>query len=130
MTYIDNTNTVEHYVPDTHANFRRHYAHNSSGDAGLAVVVTLVNNTGGETSLPTDLVVSFADHSGNDVGNQLTFNNTDGTGYGPAIANGHGSGESFSSGTQFDPGQAVAESPDIGASLPHLPALHCHVSQQ
>jgi hypothetical protein len=130
VTYIDDTNAVDYYVPDTDANFQRHYAANAVGSAaGLAVVITLVNNTGEKASLPTGLVVSFTDQNGNYVGTPLTFNNRNGTGYGPAIANGHGSGEAFSSSTLFNPGQAVAESPDIGASLPLQPDLNCHASQ-
>jgi hypothetical protein len=129
VTYIDNANAVDHYVPDTDANFQQHYADNrNSGDAGLAVVITLVNS-GGPASLPTGLVVSFTDQRGNHVGRPQAFNNANGTGYGPAVANGHGSGEVFSSGTVFGPGQRVAESPDIGASVPQRPDLNCQVRQ-
>lgn len=95
-----------------------------------AVVVTFVNNTGGLASLPTGLVVSFTDQSGNYVGNPQTFDNTNGSGYGAAVVNGQGSGEAFSSGTLFRQGQAVTESPDIGASVPQQPDLNCQVSQQ
>jgi hypothetical protein len=131
VTYIDETSAVDYYVPDTAANFQRHYADNTiSGAAGLAVVITLVNNTGEKASLPTGLVVSFTDQSGNEVGSPLTFNNSNGTGYGPAVANGHGSGEVFSAKTLFDRGQAVAESPDIGASLPPRPDLSCRVRKE
>ncbi len=131
MTYIDYAKTVDYYVPDTGANFRQHYADNNiSGRAGLAVVVTLVNDTGGPASLPTGLVVSFTDQSGSYVGSPRAFNNANGTGYGAAVANGRGSGEAFSSSTLFNPGQAVAESPDIGASVPQQPDLNCHVSQR
>jgi hypothetical protein len=130
VTYIDVANTVDYYVPDTGANFRQHYADNkTSGDAGLAVVITLVNDTGGPASLPTGLVVSFTDQGGSHVGSPRAFNNANGTGYGAAVANGRGSGEVFSSGTRFNAGQAVAESPDIGASVPHKPDLNCQVSQ-
>jgi hypothetical protein len=130
VTYIDDTNAVDHYVPDTDANFQRHYAHNhDSGDAGLAVVITFINR-GGPASLPTGLVVSFTDQSGNHAGNPQSFNNANGTGYGPAVADGHGSGEVFSSDTKFSPGQTVAESPDIGASVPQQPGLNCQVSRR
>ena len=130
VTYLDDANAVDYYVPDTGANFRRHIADNhASGDAGLAVVVTLVNDTGGPASLPAGLVVSFTDHSGSHVGGPQAFNNADGTGYGAAVANGRGSGEVFSAGTLFRPGQAVAESPDIGASVPHQPDLNCQVAR-
>jgi hypothetical protein len=130
VTYIDNANAVDHYVPDTDANFQQHYARShNSGDAGLAVVITFVNR-GGPASLPTGLVVSFTDQSGMHVGKPRTFNNANGTGYGPAVANGHGSGEVFSSGTLFNPGQTVAESPDIGASVPQRPDLKCRVSRR
>ena len=130
VTYIDDANAVDRYVPDTDANFQRYYARNhNSGDAGLAVVITFIN-TGGQASLPTGLVVSFTDRSGHHVGNPQTFNNTNGTGYGPAVADGHGSGEVFSSGTLFNRGQTVAESPDIGASVPQQADLNCQVSRQ
>jgi len=34
VTYIDDTNAVDYYVPDTDANFQQHYADNKiSGDA-------------------------------------------------------------------------------------------------
>ncbi len=131
MTYIDDANTVDYYVPDTGANFRRHFADNDiRGDAGLAVVITFVNDTGGPASLPTGLVVSFTDQSGRYAGSPQTFNNANGTGYGAAVADGRGSGEVFSSSTLFNPGQAVAESPDIGASVPQQPDLNCQVSHQ
>ena len=131
VTYIDETNTVERYVPDTDGNFQRHYAGNNIiGAAGMAVVITFVNNTGGPASLPSGLIVSFTDRSGNNVGKPQTVNNTNGTGYGPAVANGHGSGETFSSGTIFSQGETVAESPDIGVSVPRQPDLSCQLSGQ
>ena len=130
VEYVDEANAVDHYVPDTGANFRHHFADSKvSGNANLAVVVTLVNHTGGAASLPTGLVVSFTDQSGSHVGSPQTFNKANGTGYGAAVAGGRGSGEVFSSGTQFSPGQAVSESPDIGASVPHKPGLNCEVSR-
>jgi hypothetical protein len=130
VEYVDETNAVDHYVPDTGANFRHHFADsNVSGNANLAVVVMLVNHTGGAASLPTGLVVSFTDRSGSHVGSPQTFNKANGTGYGAAVAHGRGSGEVFSSGTQFSPGQAVAESPDIGGSVPPKPGLNCQVSR-
>ena len=130
MTYIDDANAVEYYVADTDANFRRHYAANGiSGDAGLAVVITLVNDTGGRASLPTGLAVSFTDKRGSHVGSPQTFNNANGTRYGAAVADGRGSGETFSSSTLFNPRQAVAESPDIGASVPQQPDLTCQVGR-
>jgi hypothetical protein len=130
VEYVDETNAVDRYVPDTGANFRRHFAGSKvSGNASLAVVVTLVNHTGGAASLPTGLVVTFTDQGGNQVGSPLAFNKANGTGYGAAVAHGQGSGEVFSSGTQFSPGQAVAESPDIGTSVPHRPDLNCQVSR-
>lgn len=131
VTYIDDTNMVDNYVPDTDANFQQHYADNSiSGAAGLAVVITLVNDSGGPAPLPAGLVVSFTDQGGNYVGNPQTFNNANGTGYGAAIAHGHGSGEKFSASTLFDQGQAVAESPDLAAPVPQRPDLHCQVSRR
>jgi hypothetical protein len=131
VTYIDDTNLVEYYVPDTAANFQQHYADNNvSGAASLAVVVTLVNHSGGPASLPTGLVVSFTDQGGNDVGDPQTFNNVNGTGYGAAIAHGHGSGEKFSATTLFEPGQTVAESPDLAAPVPQQPDLSCRASPQ
>jgi hypothetical protein len=131
VTYIDDANAVDYYVPDNGANFRQHYKdNNQAGGASLAVVITLVNHTGGPASLPTGLVVSFTDQSGRPVGSPHAFNNADGTGYGAAVANGRGSGEVFSSGTLFSPGQAVAESPDIGAAVPRRPGLNCEVTQQ
>jgi hypothetical protein len=130
VEFVDETNAVDHYVPDTGANFRHHFAgSNAGGNANLAVVVMLVNHTGGAASLPTGLVVSFTDQSGNHVGRPQTFNKANGTGYGASVAHGRGSGEVFSSGTQFSPGQAVAESPDIGASVPPKPGLNCQVSR-
>lgn len=127
VTYLDDANAVDYYVPDTGANFRQHYASNNvSGAASLAVVVTLVNNTAGPASLPTGLVVYFTDRSGNRVGKPQAFNNADGTGYGAAIANGRGSGEKFSASTKFNPGQRVAESPDV-AAVPPQPGLNCQV---
>lgn len=130
VTYLDDVNTVDYYVPDTGANFRHYFADsNVSGNANLAVVVMLVNHTGSAASLPTGLVVSFTDQSGSHVGSPQTFNKANGTGYGAAVAGGRGSGEVFSSGTQFSPGQAVSESPDIGASVPHKPGLNCQVSR-
>jgi hypothetical protein len=131
VTYIDETNTVEYYLPDTDANFRQHYADNKvSGDAGLAVVITFVNNTGRPAPLPIGPAVSFTDRSGTDVGSPLTFNNTNGTGYGRAVANGRGSGEAFSSSTLFNPAEKVAESPDLGLAVPQEPDLNCQASQQ
>jgi hypothetical protein len=131
VTYTDDTNMVEYYLPDTDANFRQHNADNSiSGAAGLAVVITLVNDSAGPAPLPTGLIVSFTDQGGNDVGNPQTFNNVNGTGYGAAIAHGHGSGEKFSAGTLFEPGQTVAESPDLAAPVPQQPGLNCHVSRR
>ena len=128
VTYIDDTNMVQYYVPDTEANFRQHYAGNSiSGAAGLAAVITLVNDSAGPAPLPTGLIVSFTDQGGNDVGTPQTFNNVDGTGYGAAIAHGHGSGEKFSATTLFDPGQTIAEAPDLTAPVPPQPGLSCHV---
>lgn len=128
VSYIDDTNTVQYYLPDTDANFQQYYTPNkASGVADMAVVVTLVNSTGGGASLPTGLVVSFTDASGNSVGSPQTFNNTNGTGYGAAITNGHGSGEAFSASTLFSQGARVAESPDIGASVPAQPDLSCSV---
>ncbi len=130
MTYLDDVNAVDYYIPDTSANFRQRYLDNKvSGDAGLAFVITLVNKTGGPAPLPTGLVVSFTDQNGSHVGRPQTFNNPDGTRYGAAVAYGRGSGETFSSGTLFNPGQAVAESPDI-ASVPRRPDLHCRVRTQ
>jgi hypothetical protein len=130
VTYIDDANAVDHYVPDTGSNFQHHLAGNNVvGAASLAVVITFVNNTGGPASLPTGLKVSFTDRSGNYVGNPQTVNNIDGTGYGPAVANGHGSGETFSSGTIFSQGETVAESPDLGVSVPQQPDLSCQVSR-
>lgn len=131
MTYLDEVNTLDYYVPDTSANFRQHYLDNrASGDAGLAVVIRLVNDTGGPAPLPTGLVVYFTDQSGSHVGSPQAFNNPDGTRYGAAVAHGRGPGETFSPGTLFNPGQAVAESPDIGASVPQKPDLHCRVSRR
>ena len=130
VTYTDNATTVDYYLPDTGTNFRRHFAHDNSDNASLAVVITLVNHTGGPASLPTGLVVSFTDRNGNRVGTPQSFNNADGTGYGAAIANGRGSGEVFSAGTKFSPGQTVAESPDISAPVPQQPDLNCQVSRQ
>ncbi len=131
VTYIDDTSTVDYYVPDTDANFRQHRTDNTvSGAGGLAVVITLVNDSGGPAPLPTGLVVSFTDQGGNHVGSPQTFNNANGTGYGGAIANGHGSGEKFSSSTRFDPGQTVAESPDLASPVPQQPDLTCQVSRR
>ena len=131
LEYVDQATTVDYYVPDTSANFRQHHAGNKvSGDANLAVVVTLVNHTGGPASLPTGLVVSFTDQGGRRVGHPQAFNKANGTGYGAAVADGKGSGEVFSSGTRFSAGQAVAESPDIATSVPPRPDLNCQVSQQ
>jgi hypothetical protein len=131
LEYVDQATTVDYYVPDTSANFRQHHAGSKvGGDANLAVVITLVNQTGGPASLPTGLVVSFTDRSGRQVGSPQAFNRTNGTGYGAAIAHGRGSGEVFSSGTHFSAGQAVAESPDIGTSVPPRPDLNCQVSKQ
>ena len=128
VSYIDDTNTVQYYLPDTDANFQQYYTPNkASGVADMAVVVTLVNSTGGGASLPTGLVVSFTDASGNSVGSPQTFNNTNGTGYGAAITNGHGSGEAFSASTLFGLGERVAESPDIGGLVPAQPDLSCSV---
>jgi hypothetical protein len=130
VEYVDETNAVDHYVPDTGANFRHHFADGTAGgNANLTVVVTLVNHTGGAASLPTGLVVSFTDRSGSHVGSPQTFNKMNGTGYGAAVARGRGSGEVFSSGTQFSPGQVVAESPDIGTAVPLKPDLNCQVSR-
>jgi hypothetical protein len=124
VTYISDANAADYYMPDTDANFRKYVVPNqASGTAGIAVVVTLVNNTGGPASLPTGLVVSFTDPSGSVVGNPRRFNGP----YGSAISNGQGSGEKFSAGTLFQPGQRVAESPDIG--VPLGPDLSCRVSQ-
>lgn len=129
VTYLDDTNAVDYFVPDTDANFQQHYVKNKiSGDAALAVVVQLANKTGSQAALPTGLVVTFTDQSGKHVGNPQTFNNVNGTGYGPAVANGRGSGEKFSATTRFNPGQTVAEAPDI-ASVPQLPGLHCQASR-
>jgi hypothetical protein len=131
VTYIDDTNLVDYYVPDTDANFQQHYPDNNISDAaGLAVVITLVNNSGGPAPLPTSLVVTFTDQGGNQVGNPQTFNNANGTGYGAAIADGRGSGEKFSSSTRFDSGQTVAESPDLAAPVPQQPDLNCQVSHR
>jgi hypothetical protein len=130
VSYIDDANAVVYYVPDTGANFQHYFVPNqATGAASIAVVITLVNNTGGPASLPTGLVVSFTDQSGSQVGGPHAFNNTNGTGYGPAVANGQGSGEVFSSSTLFSPGQKIAETPDIGSSLPRQPGLSCRVSQ-
>jgi hypothetical protein len=131
VTYLDSANTVAYYLPDTGANFRRHFARNNvSANASLAVVVTFVNHTSGPASLPTGLVVSFTDRSGSHVGLPRTFNKEDGTGYGGAVAHERGSGEVYSATTFFNPGQTVTESPDIGASLPRQPDLNCDVSGQ
>jgi hypothetical protein len=128
VSYISVTNAVDYYLPDTDANFRRYFVPNqASGAASVVVVVTLVNNAGGPAPLPTGLIVSLTDRSGRAVGNPQTFNNTNGTGYGPAVANGRGSGEVFSASTLFSPGQTVAETPDIGAALPQQPGLSCRV---
>ena len=130
MSYISDANAVDHYVPDTDANFQHYFVPNrASGAASLAAVITFVNKTGGPAPLPTGLVVSFSDQRGSQVGSPQTFNNANGTGYGPAVADGHGSGEVFSSSTLFSPGQTVAETPDIGASPPQQPDLACRVSQ-
>jgi hypothetical protein len=130
VTYIDDTNTVDYYVPDTDGNFRHYYADNNIvGAAGLAVVITFVNDTGGPARLPIGLKVSFTDRGGNYVGNPQAINSKNGTGYGPAVVHGHGSGEVFSSGTIFSQGERVAESPDIGASVPQQPDLNCQVSR-
>lgn len=127
VMYINDVNTSDYYMPDTSANFQRYFLPSqASGAAAIAIVVTFVNNTGGTASLPTDLVVSFTNQSGNPVGNPQSFNGP----YGSAVANGRGSGETFSSGTLFNPGQTVAESPDIGASVPPQPDLSCSVSQR
>ena len=128
VEYLDNATTVDHYVPDTGANFRQRYAGNNVG-ASLAAVVTLVNHSDGPAPLPTDLVVSFTDHTGRHVGSPQTFNKANGTGYGGAVAHGRGSGEKFSATTLFNPGQAVAESPDLGA-VPPKPDLNCQASKQ
>ncbi|HXS61878.1 MAG TPA: hypothetical protein VN767_03340 [Streptosporangiaceae bacterium] len=128
VEYLDNATTVDHYVPDTGVNFRQHYAGNNAS-ASLAAVVTLVNHSDGPAPLPTGLVVSFTDHTGRHVGSPQTFNNADGTGYGGAVAHGRGSGEKFSATTLFNPGQAVAESPDLGA-VPPKPDLNCQASKQ
>ena len=131
MTYLDDANAVDYYVPDTSANFRQHYAGgNASIGSGLAVVVTFVNHTGRPASLPAGMVVSFTDAGGSHVGNPQAFNNADGTRYGGAVAHGRGSGEVFSAGTLFRPGQSVAESPDIGSSVPQQPDLNCEVSKR
>lgn len=131
VTYLDTANTVARYVPDTGANFRRHFTKASvSENASLAVVVTFVNHTSGPASLPTGLVVSFTDRSGSHVGRPQAFNKKNGTGYGGAVAHERGSGEVFSATTFFSPGQTVTESPDIVASLPQQPGLNCDVSQQ
>lgn len=130
VEYVDAAKAVDHYVPDTGTNFRQHYADKNVSGASLAVVVTLVNRTSGTASLPTGLVVSFTDHSGRPVGSPQAFNKSDGTGYGAAVADGRGSGEVFSSGTLFKAGQAVAETPDLGASVPPRPDLNCKVSKQ
>jgi len=128
VSYINATRAVDLYVPDTDANFQHYFVPNkASGAASVAVVITFVNTTGGPASLPTGLVVSITDQSGKYVGRPQTFNNTDGTGYGAAVAHGQGSGEVFSASTQFSPGQTVAETPDIGASLPQRPGLSCRV---
>jgi len=127
VTYIDDANAADYYVPDTAANFQLYFVPNqANGVAGIAVVVTLVNNTGRLASLPTGLVVSFTDQTGHLVGNPQSINGP----YGSAVTNGHGSGEAFSSSTQFNPGQTVAESPDIGASVPRQPDLSCGVSHR
>ena len=127
VTYIDVTNTADDYVPDTDANFQRYYRPNqASGAAGLAVVVTFVNKTGRAASLPAGLVVSFTDRTGKLVGNPQRFNGP----YGSAVTNGRGAGETFSASTLFNPGQTLAESPDIGASVPRQPDLSCTVSQR
>lgn len=131
VEYIDEATTADYYVPDTGSNFRQHYAGNNvSGGASVAVVVTLVNHTGSKASLPTGLVVSFTDQSGSHVGGAQNFNNANGTGYGAAVAHGRGSGEVFSSTTLFNAGQTVAESPDIGTSVPQRPNLNCQARQQ
>ena len=131
VTYIDDATTAEYYVRDTGANFRQHYADNKvSGNASLAVVITFVNHTGGQASLPTGLVVSFTDRTGSRVGRPQTFNEVDGTRYGAAVANRRESGEVFSPTTLFNPGQSVAESPDIGPSVPRKPNLNCQVNPQ
>lgn len=128
VTYLDDVTTADYYVPDTGANFRRHFAHNTvSGDASLAVVVTLVNDSAGRASLPTGLVVSFTGRNGKDAGSPQSFNNANGTGYGAAVARGRGSGEVFSATTLFGHGQTVAESPDLGAAVPQQPDLSCQV---
>jgi len=94
----------------------------------MAVVITFVNNTGKQAPLPTGRVVSFTDRSGKTVGDPQTFNNSNGSGYGPAVADGRGSGETFSASTTFKSGWKVAEAPDIGASVPRRPGLNCQVS--
>jgi hypothetical protein len=127
VTYIDDANTADYYVPDTAANFQKYLAPNqASGVAGIAVVVTFVNKTGHPASLPTGLVVSFTDQTGNLVGNPQRINGP----YGSAVTNGHGSGEAFSTSTLFNPGETIAESPDLGASVPRQPDLSCSVSHR
>jgi hypothetical protein len=85
---------ADYYVPDTDANFQQYFVPNqASGAAGMAVVITFVNDTGGPASLPVGLFVSFTDQSGNSVGNRQRFNSP----YGCAVTNGQGSGEAFSS---------------------------------
>lgn len=127
MTYISETNPADYYVPDTDANFQRYFVPNqASGTAGIAVVVTFVNNTGGRASLPTGLVVSFTDQRGNVVGDPQSFNSP----YGSAVSDGRRAGEAFSASTLFSAGETVAESPDIGASVPQRPGLSCRVSHQ
>lgn len=125
VTYISDTNPADYYVPDSDANFRQYFVPNqASGAAGMAVVITFVNNTGGQASLPTGLFVSFTDRNGNSVGNPQRFNSP----YGSAVTNGLRSGETFSSSTLFSPGQTVTESPDLGASVPPQSDLSCSVS--
>jgi hypothetical protein len=127
VTYVSDTDTADYYVTDTDANFRQYFVPNqASGTAGIAVVVTFVNNTGGPASLPAGLIVSFTDHNGNVVGKPQGFNGP----YGSAVTDGRGSGEAFSSSTHFGPGQTVAESPDIGVSVPRQAELSCRVSQR
>jgi len=127
VTYISEANAADYYLPDNDANFRQYVVPNqASGTAGIAVVVTFVNHTGGPAPLPTGLIVSFTDQHGNVVGNPQSFNSP----YGSAVTNGQGSGEKFSASTQFQPGQTVAESPDIAVSAPPQPGLLCSVSQQ
>jgi hypothetical protein len=127
VTYIDDANAADYYVPDTAANFQQYFVPNqANGVASIAVVVTFINNTGRPASLPTGLVVSFTDQTGKFVGSPQSINGP----YGSAVTNGHGSGEAFSSSTLFNPGQAVAESPDIGASVPRQPNLSCSVSRR